>query len=189
MTKRWINMLIGMGAAVLLLSLGGCGKDDVVTENTIVEGDSVIITTVPVSFNLQAEGASRALGGVNFDEFDVYAYIFQAEKKKDFVFGIEGKWDDNWSPLDFVDEYSDTGLENPIKLENNDFTIDLKLKEDKRTLVAGSQIKYQYSIVVLAALKNSDVFPTLEKEIAYDLNGMWMGLKPTMPFIGMWWRF
>ena len=39
MTKRWINMLIGMGAAVLLLSLGGCGKDDVVTENTIVEGD------------------------------------------------------------------------------------------------------------------------------------------------------
>ena len=157
-----------MGAAVLLLSLGGCGKDDVVTENTIVEGDSVIITTVPVSFNLQAEGASRALGGVNFDEFDVYAYIFQAEKKKDFFLGIGGKWNDNWSPLDFVDEYSDTGLENPIKLENNDFAIDLKLKEDKRVAGTGSQIKYQYSIVVLAAPKNSDVFPTLEKEIAYD---------------------
>ena len=52
MTKRWINMLIGMCAVVLSFSLAGCGKDDVVTENTIVEGDSVIITTVPVSFNL-----------------------------------------------------------------------------------------------------------------------------------------
>lgn len=168
MKKKWAGMLMGMCAVVLSFSLAGCGKDDVVTENTIVEGDSVIITTVPVSFNLQAEGASRALGGVNFDEFDVYAYIFQAEKKKDFVTGIGGKWDDNWSSLDFVDEYSDTGLENPIKLENNDFTIDLKLKEDKRVLGTGSQIKYQYSIVVLAAPKNSDVFPALEKEIAYD---------------------
>lgn len=168
MKKKWAGMLMGMCAVVLSFSLVGCGKDDVVTENTIVEGDSVIITTVPVSFNLQAEGASRALGGVSFDEFDVYAYIFQAEKKKNFILGNGGKWDDNWSPLDFVDEYSDIGLENPIKLENNDFTIDLKLKEDKRTLGTGYQIKYQYSIVVLAAPKNSDVFPTLEKEIAYD---------------------
>ena len=175
MKKKWAGMLMGMCAVVLSFSLAGCGKDDVVTENTIVEGDSVIITTVPVSFNLQAEGASRALGGVSFDEFDVYAYIFQAEKKKDFFLGIiggiiEGKWDENWSSLDFVDEYSDIGLENPIKLENNDFTIDLKLKEDKRSLIlgTGSQIKYQYKIVFLAAPKNSDVFPTLEKEIAYD---------------------
>lgn len=167
MKKNWTGMLMGMCAVMLSFWLAGCGKDDVVTENTIVEGDSVIITTAPVSFNLQAEGASRALG-VNFSEFDVYAYIFQSEKKKDFVTGFGGKWDDNWSSLDFVDEYRDTGLENPIKLENNDFTIDLKLKEDKRVLGTGSQIKYQYSIVVLAAPKNSDVFPALEKEIAYD---------------------
>ena len=57
MKKKWAGMLMGMCAVVLSFSLAGCGKDDVVTENTIVEGDSVIITTVPVSFNLQAEGA------------------------------------------------------------------------------------------------------------------------------------
>ena len=172
MKKKWAGMLMGMCAVVLSFSLAGCGKDDVVTENTIVEGDSVIITTVPVSFNLQAEGASRALGGVEFDDFDVYAYIFQAEKKKEFfregIIGgiIEGKWDDNWSSLDFVDEYSDTGLENPIKLENNDFTIDLKLKEDKRGLISGTgpQIKYQYKIVFLTAPKGSSVFPLPKKE-------------------------
>lgn len=175
MKKKWAGMLMGMCAVVLSFSLAGCGKDDVVTENTIVEGDSVIITTVPVSFNLQAESASRALSEVKFDEFDVYAYIFQSEKKKYFVagiggIGIGGEWDANWSSLDFVDEYSDTGLKNPIKLENNDFTIDLKLKEDKRVPVVGTgfQIKYQYKIVFLAAPKNSDVFPTLEKGIAYD---------------------
>ena len=168
MKKKWAGMLMGMCAVVLSFSLAGCGKDDVVTENTIVEGDSVIITTVPVSFNLQAEGASRTLDGVNFEKFDVYAYIFQSEKKKYFVAGIGGPWDNNWSSLNFVDEYSDTGLENPIKLENNDFTIDLKLKEDTRVLGTGSQIKYQYKIVFLAAPKNSDVFPTLEKGIAYD---------------------
>ena len=163
MKKKWAGMLMGMCAVVLSFSLAGCGKDDVVTENTIVEGDSVIITTVPVSFNLQAEGASRALGGVNFDEFDVYAYIFQSEKKKYFVAGIGREWDDNWSSLDFVDEYSDTGLGNPIKLENNDFTIDLKLKEDKRVVGTGFQIKYQYKIVFLTAPKGSSVFPLPKK--------------------------
>ena len=50
MKKKWAGMLMGMCAVVLSFSLVGCGKDDVVTENTIVEGDSVIITTVPVSF-------------------------------------------------------------------------------------------------------------------------------------------
>ena len=171
MKKKWAGMLMGMCAVVLSFSLAGCGKDDVVTENTIVEGDSVIITTVPVSFNLQAEGASRALSGVDFDEFDVYAYIFQSEKKKDFVAGIfEGKWEDNWSSLDFVDEYSDTGLGNPIKLENNDFTIDLKLKEDKRVAGTGPQIKYQYKIVFLTAPKGSSVFPLPKK-----VDGGWGG--------------
>lgn len=142
MKKKWAGMLMGMCAVVLSFSLAGCGKDDVVTENTIVEGDSVIITTVPVSFNLQAEGASRALGGVNFDEFDVYAYIFQSEKRISLV-----QWGNEWSSYE-LNLYQ--------KVESQKFTVDLVEKEN--------QYKYQYKIVFLTAPKGSSVFPLPEKE-------------------------
>lgn len=149
MKKKWAGMLMGMCAVVLSFSLAGCGKDDVVTENTIVEGDSVIITTVPVSFNLQAEGASRALGGVNFDEFDVYAYIFQAEKSRSSGWV---QWGDVWSFYE-LNLYQ--------KVESQKFTVDLVEKE-KRSL--SFQYKYQYKIVFLTAPKGSSVFPLPEKE-------------------------
>lgn len=142
MKKKWAGMLMGMCAVVLSFSLAGCGKDDVVTENTIVEGDSVIITTVPVSFNLQAEGASRALGGVNFDEFDVYAYIFQSEKRISLV-----QWGNEWSSYE-LNLYQ--------KVESQKFTVDLVEKEN--------QYKYQYKIVFLTAPKGSSVFPLPEKK-------------------------
>lgn len=154
MKKKWAGMLMGMCAVVLSFSLAGCGKDDVVTENTIVEGDSVIITTVPVSFNLQAEGASRALGGVNFDEFDVYAYIFQSEKSRSS--GLV-QWGDEWSFYE-LNLYQ--------KVESQKFTVDLVEKKEGSFLF---QYRYQYKIVFLTAPKGSSVFPTtLEKEIAYD---------------------
>lgn len=154
MKKKWAGMLMGMCAVVLSFSLAGCGKDDVVTENTIVEGDSVIITTVPVSFNLQAEGASRALGGVNFDEFDVYAYIFQSEKRISLV-----QWGNVWSSYE-LNLYQ--------KVESQKFTVDL-VKKEKGSLPLSPQYKYQYKIVFLTAPKGSSVFPTtLEKGIAYD---------------------
>ncbi|HJC92820.1 MAG TPA: hypothetical protein H9752_01095 [Candidatus Phocaeicola excrementigallinarum] len=153
MKKKWAGMLMGMCAVVLSFSLAGCGKDDVVTENTIVEGDSVIITTVPVSFNLQAEGASRTLGGVNFNEFDVYAYIFQSEKSRS----------SRWVP--WGDEWSFYELNLYQKVESQKFTVDLVEKGSFLSF----QYKYQYKIVFLTAPKGSSVFPTtLEKEIAYD---------------------
>ena len=152
MKKKWAGMLMGMCAVVLSFSLAGCGKDDVVTENTIVEGDSVIITTVPVSFNLQAEGASRALSEVSFGEFDVYAYIFQSEKSRS---SESEQWGDVWSFYE-LNLYQ--------KVESQKFTVDLVEKEER----SSSQYRYQYKIVFLAAPKNSDVFPTLEKGIAYD---------------------
>ena len=142
MKKKWAGMLMGMCAVVLSFSLAGCGKDDVVTENTIVEGDSVIITTVPVSFNLQAEGASRALDGVNFDKFDVYAYIFQSEKRISSV-----QWGNEWSSYE-LNLYQ--------KVESQKFTVDLVEKEN--------QYKYQYKIVFLTAPKGSSVFPLPEKK-------------------------
>lgn len=150
MKKKWAGMLMGMCAVVLSFSLAGCGKDDVVTENTIVEGDSVIITTVPVSFNLQAEGASRALGGVNFDEFDVYAYIFQSEKSRSSEWV---QWGDVWSFYE-LNLYQ--------KVESQKFTVDL-VKKEKASLSL-FQYKYQYKIVFLTAPKGSSVFPLPKKE-------------------------
>lgn len=155
MKKKWAGMLMGMCAVVLSFSLAGCGKDDVVTENTIVEGDSVIITTVPVSFNLQAEGASRALSWVNFDEFDVYAYIFQSKKSRSS--GLV-PWGNVWSSYE-LNLYQ--------KVESQKFTVDLVEKE--KSSISFFQYRYQYKIVFLTAPKGSSVFPTtLEKEIAYD---------------------
>lgn len=152
MKKKWAGMLMGMCAVVLSFSLAGCGKDDVVTENTIVEGDSVIITTVPVSFNLQAEGASRALGGVNFDEFDVYAYIFQAE---DGYKAFGSGWKNDWSDYEFVDI---SGEKNPKPITENHTEINLPVTK-------GGVVKsrYKYKIVFLAAPKGSSVFPKPEK--------------------------
>ena len=155
MKKKWAGMLMGMCAVVLSFSLAGCGKDDVVTENTIVEGDSVIITTVPVSFNLQAEGASRALGGVNFNEFDVYAYIFQSEKRISSV-----QWGNEWSSYE-LNLYQ--------KVESQKFTVDL-VKKEKGSLPLSPQYKYQYKIVFLTAPKGSSVFP-LPKKVDGGLGG------------------
>lgn len=156
--KNLINILVGMCVSVLFVSLAGCGKDDVVTENTIVEGDSVIITTVPVSFNLQAEGASRALGGVNFDEFDVYAYIFQSENELHRgILGAPNSWDEKWSAYEFVDINDES---NPKPITENHTEINLPVTE-KNLLSAG--VRYKYKIVFLAAPKGSSVFPKPEK--------------------------
>ena len=153
MKKNWTGMLMGMCAVVLSFWLAGCGKDDVVTENTIVEGDSVIITTVPVSFNLQAEGASRALGVVDFDEFDVYAYIFQSENEKKL---IGSGWKNEWSAYEFVDI---NGESNPKPITKNRTEINLPVTEKNR------YVRYRYKIVFLAApkAKESSVLPTPEK--------------------------
>lgn len=154
MKKNWTGMLMGMCAVVLSFWLAGCGKDDVVTENTIVEGDSVIITTAPVSFNLQAEGASRALSGVNFSEFDVYAYIFQSENKYKT---LGSGWKNEWSDYEFVDIDKE---KNPKPITENHTEINLPVTE-KNLLSAG--VRYKYKIVFLAAPKGSSVFPKPEK--------------------------
>lgn len=158
MKKKWAGMLMGMCAVVLSFSLAGCGKDDVVTENTIVEGDSVIITTVPVSFNLQAEGASRTLGGVNFNEFDVYAYIFQSENVlHEGILGAPNSWDEKWSAYEFVDI---NGESNPKPITENRTKINLPVTEEN---LLSADVRYRYKIVFLAAPKGSSVFPEPEK--------------------------
>lgn len=164
MKKKWAGMLMGMCAVVLSFSLVGCGKDDVVTENTIVEGDSVIITTVPVSFNLQAEGASRALGGVNFDEFDVYAYIFQSENELHRgILGAPNSWDEKWSAYEFVDISGEKS--NPKLITENHTEINLPVTEKNKNtgFLQWSDVRYKYKIVFLAAPKGSSVFPKPEK--------------------------
>ena len=162
MKKKWAGMLMGMCAVVLSFSLAGCGKDDVVTENTIVEGDSVIITTVPVSFNLQAEGASRALSEVSFGEFDVYAYIFQSENVlHEGILGVPNSWDKKWSAYEFVDI---NGESNPKPITKNRTEINLPVT-GKNLLSA--DVRYKYKIVFLAAPKGSSVFPKPEKSFEF----------------------
>ena len=86
---------------------------------------------------------------MNFDEFDVYAYIFQAEKSRSSGWV---QWGDVWSFYE-LNLYQ--------KVESQKFTVDLVEKE-KRSL--SFQYKYQYKIVFLTAPKGSSVFPLPEKE-------------------------
>lgn len=140
MTKRWINMLIGMGAAVLLLSLGGCGKEDILNEQpgNIAGEDSVVATMVPVTFNLQMEGTSRAT--YDFSEYDVYAYIYQDNKKS--ILGI----------YDWSNEY---GYYKAEKFEGNKYEIDLPGNE--KGIIGAIVARYRYKIVFLATPKGSTV--------------------------------
>ena len=154
MTKKWINMLGGMCMAALLFVLSGCGKEDLVgqTDSSAEEG-AVVSTVVPVTFHLQGEDLSRALTGVDFERFDVKAYIFQAEKKKALILG---SWDKNWNNYN---------LERYIDITTDEFQIDLVSRE-KNTYYH----KYQYKVVFLAAPKGSSVLPEPSKELlgGYD---------------------
>lgn len=154
MTKKWINMLGGMCMAALLFVLSGCGKEDLVgqTDSSAEEG-AVVSTVVPVTFHLQGENLSRALTGVDFERFDVKAYIFQAEKKKALILG---SWDKNWNNYN---------LERYIDITTDEFQIDLVSRE-KNTYYH----KYQYKVVFLAAPKGSSVLPKPSKGLlgGYD---------------------
>ena len=117
-----------------------------------------------MSFNLQAEGASRALGGVNFDEFDVYAYIFQAEDK--FLDGGilgEDKWKNEWSAYEFVDIDRE---QNPKPITENHTEINLPVI---KSVFSQLDVRYKYKIVFLAApkAKESSVFPKPEKSFEF----------------------
>ena len=132
-------MLGGMCMAALLFVLSGCGKEDLVgqTDSSAEEGE-VVSTVVPVTFHLQGEDLSRALTVVDFEHFDVKAYIFQAEKKKELILG---SWDKNWNNYN---------LERYIDITTDEFQIDLVSRE-KNTYYH----KYQYKVVFLAAPKGS----------------------------------
>ena len=140
MTKKWINMLGGMCMAALLFVLSGCGKEDLVgqTDSSAEEGE-VVSTVVPVTFHLQGEDLSRALTEVEFERFDVKAYIFQAEKKKA---SWGSSWDENWNNYN---------LERYIDITTDKFQIDLVSREKKNAYYH----KYQYKVVFLAAPKGS----------------------------------
>lgn len=154
MTKKWINMLGGMCMAALLFVLSGCGKEDLVgqTDSSAEEG-AVVSTVVPVTFHLQGEDLSRALTGVDFERFDVKAYIFQAEKKKALILG---SWDKNWNNYN---------LERYIDITTDEFQIDLVSREKNIYYH-----KYQYKVVFLAAPKGSSVLPEPSKGLlgGYD---------------------
>lgn len=172
MTKKWINMLGGMCMAALLFVLSGCGKEDLVgqTDSSAEEG-AVVSTVVPVTFHLQGEDLSRALTGVDFERFDVKAYIFDSKKEKKHGLGISGKWDKEWSSFDFADEL-DENQANPMEVINEDFIITLKSYNSNVWLGSGTETKYQYKVVFLAAPKGSSVLPEPSKGllVGYDFS-------------------
>ena len=137
MKKKWINMLMGMCAAVLLLSLGGCGKEDILDERTedAAEEDAAVVNMASVTFNLQMEGTSRAT--YDLSGFDVYAYVYQ-DKKATF------------------DDWSDEGYEyyKAEKIEGNKYETELP---EKKSILGRITERYRYRIVFLAAPKGSTV--------------------------------
>lgn len=139
MKKKWINMLMGMCAAVLLLSLGGCGKEDILDERTedAAEEDAAVVNMASVTFNLQMEGTSRAT--YDLSGFDVYAYVYQDKKVA---------LHDGWSN----EEYEYYKAE---KIEGNKY--ETELPENEEGLVLGVTERYRYRIVFLAAPKGSTV--------------------------------
>lgn len=143
-------MLASMYAALLLFSLSGCSEEYIETEKPAADAEEGTVTTASVTFSLQGEDASRALTTIDFDSFDVKAYIFQANKKD------IGGWSDKWSDYEFTDV---DGQDNPADITSNEFTLSLPVKKDN-TL---SDEKYQYKVVFLAAPKGSSVLPAPEK--------------------------
>lgn len=148
MKKKWINMLMGMCAAVLLLSLGGCGKEDILDERTedAAEEDAAVVNMASVTFNLQMEGTSRAT--YDLSGFDVYAYVYQDEKAAL----------DDWSD----EEYKYYKVEKII--EDNKY--ETELPENKEGIF-GITERYRYRIVFLAAPKGSTV---LNGSVSDDYN-------------------
>ena len=156
-------MLGGMCMAALLFVLSGCGKEDLVgqTDSSAEEGE-VVSTVVPVTFHLQGEDLSRALTEVDFEHFDVKAYIFDSKKEKKYSLGLSGEWDKEWSSFDFADEL-DENQANPMEVINEDFIITLKSCNSNVWLGSGTETKYQYKVVFLAAPKGSSVLPEPSK--------------------------
>ena len=143
-------MLASMYAALLLFSLSGCSEEYIETEKPAADAEEGTVTTASVTFSLQGEDASRALTAIDFDSFDVKAYIFQANKK------IDG-WSNKWSDYEFTDL---DGQDNPADITSKEFELNLLVKKHN---APSSDEKYQYKVVFLAAPKGSSVLPTPEK--------------------------
>lgn len=148
-------MLASMYAALLLFSLSGCSEEYIETEKPADGAEEGTVTTASVTFSLQGEDASRALTAINFDSFDVKAYIFQANKKDKPI----GGWSDKWSDYEFTDF---DGQDNPADITSNEFTLSLPVKKDN---ILSSNEKYQYKVVFLAAPKGSSVLPAPKKSL------------------------
>lgn len=160
-------MLVCMCTTAILLSLSGCDKDNIMNGGagtTITEEDSVITVTASVTFHLQAEGASRTLSGINFDEYDVKAYIFQSEDKKPIL----GGWQNEWSDYKFAHIDDET---NPKIITSNKTEINLPVSQ-KGVLLGLGDKRFKYKIVFLAAPQGSGVLPyTLKEGDVYGING------------------
>lgn len=151
-------MLASMYAALLLFSLSGCSEEYIETEKPAADAEEGTVTTASVTFSLQGEDASRALKAIDFDHFDVKAYIFQANKKD------IGGWSDKWSDYEFTDFDRFTDFErqdNPADITSNEFELKLPVKKDNHLF--SSAEKYQYKVVFLAAPKESSVLPDPKK--------------------------
>lgn len=144
------NFLWGLFACLFLLS--GCNKEEFPvgeSEKDNAPEEEVVLNTVKLQFDLGAE--SRAVVPLDFNTYEVKAYVFQSQSTAKGVVLWE-KWSNDWSDYSFLNEY-----------EVHSSLFDLDLVASNVPLVLGTAYRYKYKVVFLAAPKGSNALPALMK--------------------------
>lgn len=144
------NFLWGLFACLFLLS--GCNKEEFPvgeSEKDNTPEEEVVLNTVKLQFDLGAE--SRAVVPLDFNTYEVKAYVFQSQSTAKGVVLWE-KWSNDWSDYSFLNEY-----------EVHSSLFDLDLVASNVPLVLGTAYRYKYKVVFLAAPKGSNALPALMK--------------------------
>lgn len=145
------NFLWGLFACLFLLS--GCNKEEFPvgeSEKDNTPEEEVVLNTVKLQFDLGAE--SRAVVPLDFNTYEVKAYVFQSQStaKKGLVHWEN--WSNVWSGYLFLKEY---GV--------NSSLFDLNLVASEMHPLLGTAYRYKYKVVFLAAPRDSKALPALMK--------------------------
>lgn len=148
------NFLWGLFACLFLLS--GCNKEEFPvgeSEKDNAPEEEVVLNTVKLQFDLGAE--SRAVVPLDFNTYEVKAYVFQSQStaKKGLV--SWEKWSNVWSDYSFLNEY---------EVDSSLFDLGLVASKVPAPLVIGTAYRYKYKVVFLAAPKGSTALPAMKKD-------------------------
>lgn len=150
------NFLWGLFACLFLLS--GCNKEEFPvgeSEKDNTPEEEVVLNTVKLQFDLGAE--SRAVVPLDFNTYEVKAYVFQSQSTAKKSLGHWEKWSNTWSDYLFLDEY---------KVDSSLFDLNLVASEVPSLVspLLRTAYRYKYKVVFLAAPKDSNALPALMKK-------------------------